>query len=73
MLAVNKMDLVEFSEASFQAISDEYRAFAGELGIEDVHAVPMSALTGDNVTKRSAEMPWYQGPSFDGTLGVHRD
>jgi len=64
VLAVNKMDLVGHGEARFAAIVDDYRAFAGEVGIESFTAIPLSGLTGDNVTRRSDSMPWYDGPSL---------
>jgi len=61
---VNKMDLVGFDEATFTAIADEFAAYARELGIADVHAVPVSALEGDNVVTRSAHTDWYAGPTL---------
>ncbi|KQR17734.1 sulfate adenylyltransferase [Cellulomonas sp. Leaf334] len=64
VLAVNKMDLVDFDEATFRAIADEFTAYALSLGIPDVTAVPLSALTGDNVVDRSARTPWYDGPTL---------
>ncbi|HJU43886.1 MAG TPA: adenylyl-sulfate kinase [Vicinamibacterales bacterium] len=64
VLAVNKMDLVEFAEARFKAITDEYRSVAGEIGVSSVQAIPMSALHGDNVVHAGARMPWYRGPSL---------
>ena len=64
VFAVNKMDLVEFDEATFAAIADELRALADRLGIADELAVPVSALRGDNVVDRSGAMPWYDGPSL---------
>lgn len=64
VLAVNKMDLVDFDEATFRAIADEFTAYALSLGIPDVTAVPLSALTGDNVVDRSARTPWYAGPTL---------
>ena len=62
--AVNKMDLVGYSEQSFKAIEEAFRAFAAKLGRADVQAIPMSALAGDNVVDRSTNMPWYQGPAL---------
>ncbi|HXX71596.1 MAG TPA: GTP-binding protein, partial [Candidatus Acidoferrum sp.] len=62
--AVNKMDLVAFSEEVFERISAEFRAFADQLGIGDVYAVPVSALEGDNVVRRSKRMPWFEGPAL---------
>jgi sulfate adenylyltransferase subunit 1 len=62
--AVNKMDLVGFSEEVFGRISEEFRQFAGQLQIHDVYAVPVSALEGDNVVRRSKRMPWFEGPAL---------
>jgi len=64
VLAVNKMDLVDYSKEKFEAIKEEYRAFAKQLDIEDITAIPMSALKGDNVTERSEATPWYHGPTL---------
>jgi bifunctional enzyme CysN/CysC len=63
-LAVNKMDLVGFSEDSFQRIEEEYRRFASQLGLTDVTAIPISALKGDNIVERSTRTPWYQGATL---------
>jgi bifunctional enzyme CysN/CysC len=63
VLAVNKMDLVGWSQDVFQKIADDYTAFAGRLGLEQVVCVPVSALAGDNVANPSAAMPWYSGPT----------
>lgn len=63
-LAVNKMDLVDFSEAKFRAIESEYREFAQQIGLDDVTCIPVSAKQGDNVIVKSANMPWYQGPTL---------
>lgn len=63
LLAVNKMDLVDFDQAVFERIAGEYRELAAQLGIEHVTAVPLSALHGHNLTERSAQTPWYHGPS----------
>jgi bifunctional enzyme CysN/CysC/sulfate adenylyltransferase subunit 1 len=60
--AVNKMDLVGFSQEVFDRISAEFREFADHLGIRNVYAVPVSALEGDNVVRPSKRMPWFQGP-----------
>ena len=59
--AVNKMDLVGFSQEVFDRISAEFREFADQLGIQNVYDIPMSALEGDNVVKSSKRMPWFQG------------
>lgn len=62
VVAINKMDLVDYSEDVFKAISDEYRDFTTKLPIRDVVFIPMSAFYGDNVVLRSENMPWYDGP-----------
>jgi bifunctional enzyme CysN/CysC len=62
VLAVNKMDLVYYDQAVFEKIAAEFTAFAGELGIEDVRAVPLSALSGENVFLAGEAMPWFAGP-----------
>jgi bifunctional enzyme CysN/CysC len=64
VLAVNKMDLVDYSQGRFSEIVAEYADFAGQIGLEDVLAIPISGLVGDNITARSAATPWYQGPSL---------
>ncbi|OBX37564.1 sulfate adenylyltransferase subunit 1 [Halomonas elongata] len=68
VIAVNKMDLVDYSEARFEEIVAEYREFAEQLSAEDIHFVPMSALKGDNVVNKSETMPWYDGPALLGLL-----
>jgi bifunctional enzyme CysN/CysC len=64
VLAVNKMDLVDYDRGVFERISAEFSAFAARLDIGDLTFVPISALHGDNVVERSANMPWYDGPSL---------
>ena len=64
VLAVNKMDLVAWSEDVFAGILSEYAAVAERLGLGPVSAVPLSALTGDNVVRRSERTPWHAGPSL---------
>ena len=64
VLAVNKMDLVDFDEQRFNAIVDDYRAFATRIGLGDVTAIPLVAVDGDNIVERSTRMPWYQGPTL---------
>jgi bifunctional enzyme CysN/CysC len=64
VLAVNKMDLVGFDEAVFDEIVADYRAFARELGVTEVVAIPISGLRGDNIAGRSARTPWYAGPTL---------
>jgi bifunctional enzyme CysN/CysC len=61
VLAVNKMDLVGHDEARFDAIVEEYRAFAASIGIDRFTAIPLSGLTGENVATQAATMPWYTG------------
>ncbi len=63
LLAINKMDLVGFDEAVFAGIVQDWERFAAGLGFVAVQAVPVSARFGDNVTARSAQTPWYQGPT----------
>ncbi|RQR24533.1 MULTISPECIES: sulfate adenylyltransferase subunit CysN [unclassified Burkholderia] len=62
VLAINKMDLVDYDRAVFERIDADYRAFAAELGLEEIVSIPMSALRGDNVIASSTRMPWYAGP-----------
>ena len=62
VLAVNKIDLVEFDRGVFDRIVSEFKAFAAELGFKDIKAIPMSARYGDNVSARSENTPWYTGP-----------
>ena len=64
VLAVNKMDLVNYDAAVFERIAAEFSAFAAKLDIRDLTFIPISALLGDNVVQRSANMPWYDGPSL---------
>ncbi|MFF1704534.1 sulfate adenylyltransferase subunit 1 [Streptomyces sp. NPDC058252] len=64
VLAVNKMDLVDYTEPVFAAIAEEFTSYAASLGIEDVVAIPISALAGDNVVEPSAHMDWYGGPTL---------
>ena len=64
VLAINKMDLVDYSQSRFDSIVADYRAFAAEAGIEEFVAIPVSGLDGDNVSRRSAHMDWYSGPSL---------
>ena len=67
-LAVNKMDLVDYDQARFEAIAEEFAEFARPLGFELVTAIPVSALKGDNVTSPSSNMHWYHGPTLLGHL-----
>jgi bifunctional enzyme CysN/CysC len=67
-LAVNKMDLVDFDQARFEAIAEDFTSFARPLGFELVTSIPLSALKGDNVTSPSPRMHWYHGPTLLGHL-----
>ena len=62
LVAVNKMDAIGYSESVFAQIESDYRAFAAQLGLESVTAIPVSALLGENIARRSTNMPWYAGP-----------
>ena len=64
ILAVNKMDLVGYSQSVFRQIEAEYRAFAAPLGFAEIFCIPISAKLGDNVIDSSANMPWYRQPSL---------
>ncbi len=64
LVAVNKMDLVDYSQERYQAIKKEYREFADSLSFNDVRFVPISALNGDNVVEESENMPWYPGATL---------
>ncbi|MEA3252944.1 MAG: sulfate adenylyltransferase subunit CysN [Pseudomonadota bacterium] len=64
VIAVNKMDLVDYSQARFDEIVAEYREFAAKLNAPDIHFVPLSALEGDNVVNKSEAMSWYEGPAL---------
>jgi bifunctional enzyme CysN/CysC len=72
VVAVNKMDLVGWSQEVFDKIRADYEAFATKLDLPDIHFLPLSALTGDNVVERSVNLPWYQGaPLLDHLENVH--
>ncbi|NNF64296.1 MAG: GTP-binding protein [Acidimicrobiia bacterium] len=64
VLCVNKMDLVDYDQEVFDRIKEEFRQFAARLDVIDLQFIPMSALKGDNVVNRSANMPWYEGHSL---------
>ncbi|WP_329203661.1 sulfate adenylyltransferase subunit 1 [Streptomyces sp. NBC_01435] len=64
VLAVNKMDLVDYAEPVFAAIAEEFTSYATSLGVKDIVAIPISALAGDNVVEPSAAMDWYGGPTL---------
>jgi sulfate adenylyltransferase subunit 1 len=64
LAAINKMDLVDYSEEIFLRIKQDFLALAAQLGVPHVTAIPISALEGENVVRRAAQMPWYTGPTF---------
>jgi bifunctional enzyme CysN/CysC len=64
VLAINKLDLVNYSQEVFDTIEASYRAFAAEIGLHDIVAIPMSALRGDNIVEASPKTPWYAGPTL---------
>ncbi|MFC2993574.1 sulfate adenylyltransferase subunit CysN [Halomonas tibetensis] len=64
VVAINKMDLVDYSKARYDEIVDAYRVFAKQLGLEAITFIPMSALKGDNVVEHGHHMPWYHGPTL---------
>ncbi|TMM50435.1 sulfate adenylyltransferase subunit CysN [Qipengyuania marisflavi] len=64
VLAVNKMDLIDYDQAQFDAIVADYKEFADSIGIENFTAIPMSGLAGDNITSQSENTSWYDGPTL---------
>ncbi len=64
VVAINKMDLVDFSEDVFSEIVDDFRGFSDKLPVESIQFIPLSALLGDNVIHQSRKTPWYRGPSL---------
>jgi bifunctional enzyme CysN/CysC len=64
VLAINKMDLVDYDEATFRRIDEQYRVFAAQIGLADITSIPLSGLKGDNMVERSDRMPWYHGPTL---------
>jgi bifunctional enzyme CysN/CysC len=64
ILAINKMDLMDYSEKVFRDIDEGYREFAKQIGLEDITTIPLSALRGDNMVEPSEQMPWYHGPTL---------
>jgi bifunctional enzyme CysN/CysC len=64
VLAINKMDLMDYSPEVFNRIDAEYRAFAAQIGIEDITSIPLSALRGDNIIEPSVNTSWYKGPTL---------
>ena len=68
ILAVNKMDLVNYQRQRFEDIQHNFISFAKNLGLESITAIPVSALNGDNITTRTRQTPWYQGPTLMASL-----
>ncbi|NOR81330.1 MAG: GTP-binding protein, partial [Methyloprofundus sp.] len=69
IVAINKMDLIDYSESAYEKIKADYLDFIKDLdGLDDIHVIPLSALDGDNVVNKSANMPWYTGQSLMETL-----
>jgi bifunctional enzyme CysN/CysC len=64
VLAINKVDLIDYDEATIRRIDEDYRAFAAQIGLKDVTTIPLSGLRGDNMVERSPRMPWYRGPTL---------
>jgi len=64
VLAINKMDLVDYSQKVFDKIDEEYRAFARQIGLDDITSIPLSGLKGDNMLVASEKTPWYHGPTL---------
>ena len=68
VLAINKMDLVQYSRERFAEIERDYRAFAQQIGLTDITAIPLSAVYGDNIIEHGTNLPWYAGPTLMGHL-----
>jgi bifunctional enzyme CysN/CysC len=64
VVAINKMDLVGYSDETFRSIERDYREFAARIGLSDITAIPLCAVYGDNVVELGANMPWYRGPTL---------
>ncbi|MGA9911541.1 MAG: sulfate adenylyltransferase subunit CysN [Paraburkholderia sp.] len=64
VVAINKLDMVDYAQDVFDRIEAEYREFASQIGLDNIVCIPMSALRGDNVTEPSTNTPWYQGPAL---------
>lgn len=64
VVAINKMDLVDYGEERYEEIVKEFREFAGKLDVDDITYIPMSALVGDNIVNKGDNMPWYDGPTL---------
>ncbi len=70
IVAINKMDLVDFSEETYLKIKQDYRNFVEKLNLDDIHFIPLSALQGDNVVNKSKKMPWFTGEPLMETLNT---
>jgi len=68
VLAINKMDLVDYAQKVFDRIDEEYREFARQIGLSDITSIPLSGLKGDNMLVASDKTPWYHGPTLMGFL-----
>jgi len=68
VLAINKMDLVDYAQKTFDRIDEEYRALARQIGLADITSIPLSGLKGDNMLVASEKTPWYRGPTLMGFL-----
>ena len=68
VLAINKMDLVDYDEAQYRKIDEDYRRFAAGIGLADITTIPVSGLCGDNIVEPSDRTPWYHGPTLMGFL-----
>jgi bifunctional enzyme CysN/CysC len=68
VVAVNKLDLVDYSQDVFAQVEADYREFAAQIGLKDIVCIPMSALRGDNIIEHSERTPWYSGPTLVGHL-----
>jgi len=68
IVAVNKMDLVDYAETAYEDIKSQYESFSSKLDVPDIRFIPISALKGDNVVNKSEKMPWYNGPTLLYTL-----
>jgi len=64
VLAINKMDLVKYAEGTFKEIVESFNEFSDKIDVDDITAIPLSALVGDNITERSTNMPWYHGTTL---------
>ena len=64
VVCINKMDLIDYDQAKYDQIQEDFEAFAAKLDVNDIHFIPISALKGDNVVHRSTETSWYEGPTL---------